>query len=174
MRVVVIAIVSLFACTHSFAQLGGALKKAKDKATSEATSIDGKGVQPDACISNVEGRLKSVNETYYPKFQKDAKGYLGSPSALWFARKDFEAARYFYTGGKQGYGRPGAVTCDQGPATIDPRYKALKDKMDAAEAKVKEMEKAKGYEFIGVKDNNILYKDIKTGKELSADESGNI
>lgn len=176
MRVLVVLIASFFLSVPSFAQLGGMLKKAKDKAASQAqsSSFDGTAIQPDACISNVEGRLKSINETYYPKFQKDPKGYLSDPSALWFARKDFEAARYFYTGGKEGYGRPGAKVCETGPATLDPRYKDLKPKVEAAEAKVKEMEKAKGYEFVGVKDNNILYKEIKTGKELSADESGNL
>jgi hypothetical protein len=176
MRLFICLIGSLFIVAQSYAQLGGALKKAKEKAASQTStgSLDGKTIQPDACISNVEGRLKSINDSYYPKFQKDANGYLNSPSALWFARKDFEAARYYYTGGKEGYGRPGAVACDQGPATLDPRYKALKSKMDEAEAKVKEMEKKKGYEFVAVRDNNIIYKDLKTGKELSADESGNL
>src|SRR6218665_3944410 len=80
------------------AQLGGALKKAKEKAsgaTSTATgtgtgTFDGTTVQPDACIFNVEGRLKSVNESYYPKFKANAEAYLNGPSALWFARKDME------------------------------------------------------------------------------------
>ena len=40
-----------------------------------------------------------------------------------------------------------------------------------AEAKVIEMEKAKGLVFDSCKDNNVLFKVIKTGKVLSANES---
>lgn len=166
-----IAVLSLVA-VESYGQLGGVLKKVKDKAPeAPGTGTFDKGAitQPDACISNVEGRLKSINESYYPKFQSDAKSYLSSPSALWFPRKDFEAARYYFTGGQQGYGA-GGRQCETGAATADPRYQELKKKMEEAETKVKEMEKAKGYEFVAVRDNNIIFKDVKTGKELSADD----
>ncbi|PZR28432.1 MAG: hypothetical protein DI538_24840 [Azospira oryzae] len=157
---------------QSHAQLGGVLKKAKEK--SGTGTFDGTTVQPDACISNVEGRLKSVNEVYYPKFQADAKGYLASPSALWFARKDMEGAYYYFTGGKRGY-KTGGRLCETGPEAADPRYIALKKKMEEAEAKVMEMERTKGYEFVEVRDSNtIIFKDIKTGKELSADECANL
>lgn len=178
--VFVLALAFSFTAIQSHAQLGGALKKAKEKAsgaTGTATgtgTFDGTTVQPDACISNVEGRLKSINETYYPKFKADQKGYLASPSALWFARKDMEGAYYYYTGGTRGY-KTGGRLCETGPAVADPRYVALKKKIEEAEAKVLEMEKAKGYEFVGVRDGNtIIFKDIKTGKELSADECANL
>lgn len=164
--------------TQSHAQLGNALKKAKDKASSTPTTgggtFDGTTIQPDACISNVEGRLKSINESYYPKFKADAKGYLASPSVLWFARKDMEGAYYYFTGGARGY-KTGGRLCETGPEVADPRYVALKKKIDEAEAKVLEMEKAKGYEFVEVREGNtIVYKDIKTGKELSADDAARI
>lgn len=171
-HIFILSLAFSLATIQTNAQLGGALKKAKEK--SGSGTFDATTVQPDACISNVEGRLKSVNQVYYPKFQKDAKAYLSSPSALWFARKDMEGAYYYFTGGKRGY-KTGGRLCETGPETADPRYIALKKQIDEAEAKVIEMEKAKGYEFVGVReDNTIIFKDIKTGKELSADECANL
>lgn len=160
---------------NSNAQLGGALKKAKDAAgsSSSSSSFDGKGVQPDAAIQNVERNLKSITDTYYANYKSKGISYLNSDGQLWFIRKQMEVSRYYYSGGKLGY-KGGGLVCEIGPAQADPRYVALGPKMDDAEAKVNEMEKAKGYEFVECKDNNIIFKEIKTGKVFSADESSHI
>ncbi|MGC4000853.1 MAG: hypothetical protein QM767_26730 [Anaeromyxobacter sp.] len=157
------------------AQLGG-LGKLKDKLPAaggdKAAFADSKSIQPDACISNVEGRVRSIVETYYPNFKSKGVSYLGD-GQLWFIRKDFEAAMSFYTSGARGYHARG-ITCDVGPAQANPRYVALKAKLDDAEAKVKEMEAAKGYAFVSCEDDTILFKELKTGKALSADESSKV
>jgi len=157
------------------AQLGGALNKMKDKATGSNTSssFDGSKIQPDAAIQNVERNLKSITETYYANYQSKGIDYLNSDGQLWFIRKSMEVSRYYYSGGKMGY-HGGGLVCDLGQAQLDPRYVALAPKMEDAEKKVKEMEKAKGYEFVECTDNNIIFKEIKTGRVLSADESSKI
>lgn len=158
------------------AQLSGALKKVKESSTTSTSSdpyAESKGIQPDAAIQNVERNLKSITETYYANYQSKGISYLNNDGQLWFIRKSMEVSRYYYSGGKAGY-HGGGLVCDLGPAQADPRYVALGPKMEEAEAKVKEMENAKGYEFVECKDNNIIFKEIKTGKIFSADESSHI
>lgn len=173
-----IVLFALFFSTYSYAQLGDMLNKAKDKAKGKASGSssfvpDSKLIQPDAAISNVERNLKSINDSYYAEYKSKGVSYLNSNGQLWFARKVMEVARYYYSGGKKGY-HGGGLVCDLGPAQSDPRYVALSPKMDEAEKKVKEMEAAKGFEFVECKDNNIIFKEVKTGKILSADESSRI
>ncbi|NTW21661.1 MAG: hypothetical protein HGA42_19770 [Nostocales cyanobacterium W4_Combined_metabat2_030] len=156
------------------AQLGGALNKMKDKATgSSSSSFDGSKVQPDAAIQNVERNLKSITESYYADYQSKGMSFLNNDAQLWFIRKVMEVSRYYYSGGKMGY-HGGGLVCELGAAQQDPRYVALAPKFKDAEEKVKEMEKAKGYEFVECTDNNIIFKEIKTGRVLSADESSKI
>lgn len=166
----------IFAASPMYAQLGGKIKQVKEKTESAKGSSpigDGKGIQPDAAISNVERNLKSITESYYASYQEKGIDYLNNDGQLWFIRKSLEVARYYYSCGKEGY-HGGGVVCNAGPAQLDPRYVALKDKFAEAEAKVLEMEKAKGYEFVECKDNNIIFKETKTGKVLSADDSSHI
>lgn len=158
------------------AQLGGALKKAKEATGTTKSSdpfADSKSIQPDAAIQNVDRNLKSITDSYYANFKSKGISYLNNDGQLWFIRKSMEVSRYYYSGGKLGY-HGGGLVCDLGPAQADPRYIALGPKMEDAEKKVKEMEQAKGYEFVECKDNNIIFKDIKTGKVFSADESSHI
>jgi hypothetical protein len=154
----------------------GALKKAKE-ATSTSKSSDpyaeSKSIQPDAAIQNVDRNLKSITDTYYANYKSKGISYLNNDGQLWFIRKSMEVARYYYSGGKEGY-HGGGLVCDLGPAQSDPRYVELGPKMEDALKKVKEMETAKGYEFVECKDNNIIFKEIKTGKVLSADDSSRI
>jgi hypothetical protein len=158
------------------AQLGGVLKKAKEKAASSSSApapSAGDLIQPDACIENVKSRLETIINVYYKDF-KNSPGYIKKDGSMWFARKDFEAARFYYTGGKEGF-TAGGRQCDMGSATADQRYKDLKPLMEEAETKLKEMETAKGIEFVGVKpDNNVIFKNIKTGKEYTAGESNHL
>ena len=156
------------------AQFGGALNKAKNQVSGSSDPYaESKSIQPDAAIENVERNLKSITETYYANYQSKGIDYLNGNGQLWFIRKSMEVSRYYYSGGKQGY-KGGGRICDLGPAQSDPRYVALKSKMEDAEKKVVEMEKAKGYQFVECKDNNIIFKDLKTGKILSADDSSRI
>lgn len=178
---------AVLACSFgaAHAQFGDLLKKAKDQAngalgskaggaTAGATPSAGDLIQPDACISNVQGICDIIVGTYYREYSGNPKAYLQKDGGLWFARKDFEVARFYYTGGQQGYKSMGRQ-CDQGPATADPRYKELKAKLDAAEARVLEMEKAKGIAFVEVRgENNVIFKNTKTGKEYSAGECNHL
>jgi hypothetical protein len=164
--------------TSSYAQFGGLLKKAEEKLKGEvkskiATSTPDANdlVQPDACISNVKSRAGSIIDHYYAKYKAD-KDYLFKDGTLWFARKDYEAARYYYTCGKEGYQSGGRV-CEE-LAKVDSRYVELKPLMEEAEKKMLEMEKAKGYEFVSCIENNVLFKEIKTGKVLSSSQSNHI
>ncbi|MDJ1505296.1 hypothetical protein [Xanthocytophaga agilis] len=124
-------------------------------------------------LENAEKRLKTIEGTYYVRFQKDSS-FLTQTGAVWFARKDIESARYYATGGREGYAVSDRVQDDAGLNRFDPRVKKLLQEITDVESKVKEMEKAKGYEFVAVRDNNIIYKDTETGKELSAKESSQI
>ncbi|MFT3738664.1 MAG: hypothetical protein QM786_07880 [Breznakibacter sp.] len=168
-------VMTLMVAFGANAQLGGALNKMKDKASGSGggTSFDGSKVQPDAAIQNVERNLKSITESYYADYQSKGIGYLNGDGQLWFIRKTMEASRHYYSGGKLGYHSAGLV-CELGAAQQDPRYVALAPKFKDAEEKVKEMEKAKGYEFVECADNNIIFREIKTGRVLSADESSKI
>lgn len=119
-------------------------------------------------LHNAYKRLKAIHEVYFPKFK-----YENCASLLWFCRKDLEVARFYHSGGKEGY----PVDDELGGwsiSSIDPRYVELKKSIDEAEAKVKEMESAKGYEFIGVRKQFILYREISTGRELLFNESNQV
>jgi hypothetical protein len=171
-----IAIIAIVACgSETYGQLGGLMKKAKDKASETVnTNSAGSGtfIQPDACINNVKSRCETIIKVYYPAFKNDPES-LQKEGKLWFARKDFEAARWVYSCGKEGYATGGRI-CEV-PAKVDPKYVELKSMMDDAETKVKEMEAAKGYEFVKCLDNNtIIFKNLKTGKELTSNESNKI
>jgi hypothetical protein len=165
------AFMCCFGVAH--AQLGGILKKAKDKATPAAPS-KGDFIQPDACIENVKSRVETIINTYYVEFKNNPDAYIKKDGGMWFARKDFEAARFYFTGGKEGF-TAGGRQCDMGAATTDPRYQDLKPLMADAETKLKEMEAAKGIEFVSVKpENNVIFKNVKTGKEYTAGECNHL
>lgn len=118
-------------------------------------------------------RLKSVNENNYPEFQKNPEEYLRKEGILWFVRKELEAARYYYSGGKEGYAVSERVQSNRA-ALATPPFLLLKSEIEKTEIRVREMEGAKGYEFVRCENNNIIFRAIKTGRELSADESNEI
>jgi hypothetical protein len=119
-------------------------------------------------LQNAYKRLKTIHEVYYPKFKNE-----GCSPLLWFCRKDLEVARFYHTGGKEGYPANDELG-GWSLSSIDPRYVELKKSIDEAEAKVKEMEHAKGYEFIGIRKRLILYRELSTGHELLFNESNQI
>ena len=163
----VTSIIFAIGTTNSFGQFGGLLKKAKEK-VSQSTPTNGDLIQPDACISNVKSRCETIINVYYKNFKNDPN-FIKSEGNIWFARKDFEVARWVYSCGTEGFQSGGRI-CDQ-MAKVDPRYVELKEMYKDAETKVIEMEKAKGLVFESCKDNEVLFKVIKTGKVLSANES---
>lgn len=125
-------------------------------------------------LENAQKRLKTINDVHYPQFRRDGSHYLSRDGALWFVRKDLESARYYYTGGREGYAVSDRVQDTLKLYLVDPRFKMLKEELDTTEAKVKEMEKVKGYEFDRIEANNIIYKELKTGKMLSSHESNHV
>ena len=130
--------------------------------------------QPDACISNVTSRLGSITNTYYPEFAANKEAYLAKDGGIWFARKDFESARFTYSGGKEGY-HSGGRQCELGESESDPRYVALKPLFAEAEKLLLEMEAAKNLTFVGNGDGyNVTFKDSKTGKEYTSSESNHL
>ena len=166
-------ILLLFAITtsNSFAQFGGLLNKVKEKAketVSPSTPKNGDLIQPDACISNVKSRIETIVNVYYANFKNDPN-FVKKEGSIWFARKDFEVARWVYSCGTEGF-QSGGQICES-MAKSDSRYVDLKEIYNDAEAKVVEMEKAKGLVFDSCSDNNVLFKVIKTGKILTANES---
>lgn len=124
-------------------------------------------------LDNAYKRLRSINENIYPEYLKDPQAFLRKTGALWFVRKDLEAARFYMTGGTEGYGDPSRIS-GNGFAVADPRFWELKAFLAATETKVREMEAAKGYKFAGVNDNNILFKKVDTNELLSAEEASEI
>ncbi|MDJ1492933.1 hypothetical protein QNI19_08320 [Cytophagaceae bacterium DM2B3-1] len=125
-------------------------------------------------LENARKRLKTVQETYYVKFKKDPDSFLSQTGALWFARKDLEAARYYATGGKEGYAVSDKADAVSALTKLDPRFSSLLQDIQETEIQMQEMENAKGFFFAGIKDNSIFYKDIRTRRELSARESSEV
>lgn len=124
-------------------------------------------------LENAHKRLRSINENIYPEYAQNPRAFLAKTGALWFVRKDLEAARFFMSDGTEGYGDPSRIS-GNGLALADPRLWELRSVLAATEAKVREMEKAKGYTFAGVQNNNIFFKNLETGKGVSAEESGEL
>ena len=124
-------------------------------------------------LDNAYKRLRSINENIYPEYIKDPQAFLRKTGALWFVRKDLEAARFYMTGGTEGYGDPSRIS-GNGFAAADPRFWELKAFLAATEMKVREMETTKGYKFAGVRDNNILFKKVDTNELLSDEEASEI
>lgn len=175
MKKVFLFAVLICSFTTAQAQLGGVLKKAaKDKVANTPAPSKIDLLQPDACIENVKGRLETIVNTYYVEFKNNPEGYIQKNGGMWFARKDYEVARFYYSGGKEGY-RSAGRQCELGSNTADPRYQELKPLLEDAEAKLKEMEAAKGIEFAGVREEyTIIFKNVKTGKEYTANESNKL
>jgi hypothetical protein len=95
-----------------------------------------------SCEHNVQSRLTSITNTYYPEFEQ--KG--AEAAKLWHARKDLEAAR-FYMYKKDGwYTTGGCATNDQ----YKKKFAPLKEAFLAAAKLVEKMEAAKDVRFAGV------------------------
>jgi hypothetical protein len=111
-----------------------------------------------SCEHNVNARLTSITETYYPDFEK-----LGAKTTkLWLARKDLETAR-FYMFKKDGwYTSGGCATNDQYKKKFEP----LKASFVAAEKMVEKIEAAKNVKFAKVDrkgtTSDLLWTDLKT------------
>lgn len=127
----------------------------------------------DIQFENANKRLNSINENIYPEYQKNPQAFLAKSGALWFVRKDLEAARFYLTGGAEGYGDQSRINGSGFPMT-DARFWELKALLAATEGKVEEIEKAKGYAFAGVQSNNIFFKSLETDQVLSPEESSEI
>ncbi|WP_312423370.1 hypothetical protein [Anaerospora hongkongensis] len=125
-------------------------------------------------LENAAKRLESINENIYPEYARNPQEFLRKTSALWFVRKDLEAARFYMTEGNEGYGDWSRIRGGNGLAVDDPKFWGIKVLFEATEAKVQEMETAKGYLFAGVQNNTILFKNAKTNELLSAEESSEI
>ncbi len=124
-------------------------------------------------LENAYKRLKPINDSNYPEFKRDPHSYLAREGILWFVRKDLEAARCYYSGGKEGYIASERVGSN-GPALATPPFLLLKSEIEKTEEKVREMEQAKGYEFVRCQNNNIIFRELTHGEELSADASSRI
>ena len=90
----------------------------------KATGIELSG----PCKKNFSARLKPIEDNYYPKVMK------GEPKKLWFARKDFEVARWILTGGKEGFASGGGVCTTKDK--VHPEYKNLQEEFKKVEGLV--------------------------------------
>jgi hypothetical protein len=124
-------------------------------------------------LENAYKRMKPINENHYPEFKKDEAAFVSKEGILWFIRKDLEAARCYYSGGKEGYIVSERVQ-GNGAAQVTPMFSKLKEDIVNTEKKVQEIEAAKGYEFVRCESNHIIFREIKTQRELSAEESNEI
>ncbi|MBP2639035.1 MAG: hypothetical protein H6Q72_4942 [Firmicutes bacterium] len=127
----------------------------------------------DIQFENTNKRLTSINENMYPEYKKSPQAFLAKPGAIWFVRKELEAARFYLTGGAEGYGDQSRINSNGFPMT-NSRFWELKALLAATEGKVEEIERAKGYTFTGVENNNIFFKNIETDQVLSAEASSEI
>ena len=125
-------------------------------------------------LKNAHKRLEVIQKNYYPKFEKDPRHFLSREGALWFVRKDLEAARYYYSGGQEGYPMSDRVEDTFKLHLIDPRFRELNDLLLEIERKVAEMEAVKGYQFVSVDNNNIIFRDVATGRVLSPKDSSHL
>ncbi|MBD8527068.1 hypothetical protein [Pseudomarimonas arenosa] len=119
------------------------------------------------CARNVEARLKPILD---PNGEYQRRG---DTRVVWFARKDLEAARKYWSAGREGYQVAG-TRC----ATND-RFKQgateLQQRIDQAAALVVEWEAKKNVEFVGIRGSNeVVYKRRDSGQELTAGEANQI
>ncbi len=158
---------------HDKANLGEVQNLGKEmlqKAAGEASVRLEQGVKNTTVnLENAYKRLAPINRDSYTAFQRNPKQYLEKEGVLWFVRKDLEAARYYCTGGKEGYGNEERLS-GFGAAP----FPKLKKDIEETEVRVKEMEKAKGYEFVSCIGNTIIFREITTGRELTPEESSQI
>jgi hypothetical protein len=113
-----------------------------------------------ACKSNVESRLTTIIDKYYPEFKKSGPTKNGQ---AWFARKDLEVARWYM------YLREG-WTSTLGACSHNDAYKKaflpLKELFAKAEPLVQEIEAARGVKFEKVESEgnvrHIVFIDLKT------------
>jgi hypothetical protein len=116
-----------------------------------------------SCAHNVNGRLDSIFNNYYPEYKQ--KGPSGGTT--WFARKDLEVARW-YLNPAEGYATGGS-TCQ--PAEMpSPGYAQLRTRLGEAQRLVLEMENARGLHFVTVENqNHLVYTDAQ-GKQITSSD----
>jgi hypothetical protein len=124
-------------------------------------------------LENAYKRIKPINDKHYPEFKNNEASFVSKEGILWFIRKDLEAARCYYSGAKEGYIVSERVH-GNGPAQVTPLFTKLKADLESTEKKVQEIEVAKGYEFVRCENNNIIFRELGTKRELSAEESNEI
>lgn len=119
----------------------------------------------NSCKNNVESRLNSIMNTYYPEFKKSGANRKGQ---AWFARKDLEAARFYM------YQRDGWLMDGGACAHNDPYKRAfapLKELFAKAEALVQQIEKARGVRFEKVETtgraSHVVFIDLATQKPVA-------
>lgn len=114
------------------------------------------------CIKNVSVRLKPI---------LPGGAYHSRLSAVWFARKDLESARYRMYRDENGL-KSGGATCDANDQFKN-AFKELADQFLQAEEQVKIWEQKRGVEFHKIEDGSkVIFK--KEGKILSSNESNRL
>ncbi len=119
----------------------------------------------NSCKHNVESRLNSIFDSYYPQFKQSG---ANKPGQAWVARKDLEVARWYM------YQRDG-WNAGTGACAHNDQYKKaflpLKKLLAKAEPLVQEIEKARGVKFEKVEfkknANHIVFLDLKTKKPVA-------
>jgi len=122
-----------------------------------------------ACKSNVESRLNTIIDKYYPDFKKSGPN---KNRQAWFARKDLEVARWYM------YLRDG-WTSTIGACAHNDAYKSaflpLKELFAKALPLVQEIEAARGVKFAKVESNDnvrhIVFIDLKTMTPVARSDS---
>ena len=124
-------------------------------------------------LENAYKRIDSINHNRYPQFKEDETTFVNQEGILWFIRKDLEAAKGYYSGGKEGYFDAGRVHSN-GVSQFTPPFLKLKEDIEETEKRVQEIEQAKGYQFVSCRNNDIIFQHIETKRELTSQESNEV
>jgi hypothetical protein len=121
------------------------------------------------CASTTYGQATRIIEKMYPDFKS-----RGVEHAVWFDRRDIEAARYAMTGGRKGIPATDTPVCAPGDRAA-PGFKLVKFKYRRARRLVEKMEAAEGVKYIKWDKNEkrMLFKDA-SGRILSNDEANGL
>jgi hypothetical protein len=138
----------------------------------------------ESCLSNVVVEETIINTIYtmYTSKGVEAISPADGEKGVWWSRWSLEILRWVVSGGENGNVAPNSNLCNT-EAKETEEWKALNETFLALEAKVIEMETAKGLTFMGLQNDQgelvtngtgrTVYKDTASGQVYSWEQSQN-
>jgi hypothetical protein len=138
----------------------------------------------ETCLRNVSPEVQIIDSIYdlYSAQGIQAVTTASGEKGVWWSRWSLEILRWVVTGGENGNTAVNTTACDEEARTTE-QWKILNDQFTELEAKVIELETAKGLEFMGLQNDagdvvtngtgRTIYKDSASGQVYSWEDSQN-